>query len=187
MAAGTRSPSTRALQAEHTRQLVLDTALRLFAERGYDATSLQMIADELGITKSAVAYHFGAKHNILKAALSSIAPRAEELLIELSQIRGRRRRTDAFATAVVDLLVEYRDIIVMSAGDPAMRRPHDDKLPEDFRLLHAVFGPDPTAEERVAFWGLFKLPLALADVADLTDDQLRAAMLPVAQRMLRIP
>ena len=40
--------STRAVQAERTRQQILETAQRLFTELGYDATSLQMIADETG-------------------------------------------------------------------------------------------------------------------------------------------
>ena len=39
--------STRAAQAERTRQQILETAQRLFTELGYDATSLQMIADEM--------------------------------------------------------------------------------------------------------------------------------------------
>jgi len=48
--------STRALQAEQTRQQILETAERLLTEVGYEATSLQMIADEMGLTKAAVYY-----------------------------------------------------------------------------------------------------------------------------------
>ncbi len=64
-----RGMSTRAVQAERTRQQILETAQRLFAELGYDATSLQMIADELGLTKAAVYYHFRAKNEILHAIM----------------------------------------------------------------------------------------------------------------------
>ena len=67
MATPVRSMSSRAVQAERTRQQILATAQRLFAERGYDATSLQMIADEMGLTKAAVYYHFRAKNEILQA------------------------------------------------------------------------------------------------------------------------
>ena len=64
MATPVRATSTRAAQAERTRQQILETAQRLFAEHGYDATSLQMIADEMGLTKAAVYYHFPAKVDI---------------------------------------------------------------------------------------------------------------------------
>ena len=41
-----------------TREQIRRLALQLFAERGYDGTSLREIADRLGITKAAVYYHF---------------------------------------------------------------------------------------------------------------------------------
>jgi len=40
--------------------------MRQFRDRGYDATSLQDIADEIGLTKSAVFYHFRGKQEILR-------------------------------------------------------------------------------------------------------------------------
>src|SRR3984893_14479337 len=69
MATPVRGMSTRAVQAEQTRQQILDTAQRLFAELGYDATSLQMIANEMGLTKAAVYYHFHAKRDMLHPAM----------------------------------------------------------------------------------------------------------------------
>ncbi|MGH9099492.1 MAG: TetR/AcrR family transcriptional regulator, partial [Acidimicrobiales bacterium] len=39
-----------------TRDRILDTALLLFTEKGFDATSLQEIADRLGFTKAAIYY-----------------------------------------------------------------------------------------------------------------------------------
>jgi len=41
----------------------------LLTEVGYEATSLQMIADEMGLTKAAVYYHFRAKTDILHAIM----------------------------------------------------------------------------------------------------------------------
>lgn len=48
-----------------TRELIRGVALDLFAERGYDATSLREIAERLGVTKAAVYYHFRTKEEIL--------------------------------------------------------------------------------------------------------------------------
>src|SRR6202162_2699984 len=86
--------STRAAQAERTRQQILETAQRLFTELGYDATSLQMIADEMGLTKAAVYYHFRAKRGILHAAMQPGIPRLEVLLEDAAAIRSRRARTE---------------------------------------------------------------------------------------------
>src|SRR5699024_8871206 len=50
-----------------TRARLLATALELFGEYGVDATSLQMIANALGVTKAAVYYHFRTKAEITEA------------------------------------------------------------------------------------------------------------------------
>jgi AcrR family transcriptional regulator len=53
--------------AEHTdtRERILDVALELFNEKGYDGTSLREIAERLGVTKAALYYHFERKEDIL--------------------------------------------------------------------------------------------------------------------------
>src|SRR6266581_6145868 len=63
------SPAARAdANGGHgTRERILDTALRLFAEHSFAGTSLQMIADELGITKAAVYHHFHTREELLCA------------------------------------------------------------------------------------------------------------------------
>jgi AcrR family transcriptional regulator len=50
-----------------TRRDVLKHAAELFAERGYKATNLSMVADRLGVTRQALYYHFNAKGDILAA------------------------------------------------------------------------------------------------------------------------
>ena len=50
-----------------TRERILDIAMDLFIEQGYDKTSLRQIADRLGFTQAAIYYHFAAKEDILVA------------------------------------------------------------------------------------------------------------------------
>ena len=50
-----------------TKARILDTAERLFAERGYDATSLRAITREAGVNLAAVNYHFSSKEALLRA------------------------------------------------------------------------------------------------------------------------
>jgi AcrR family transcriptional regulator len=48
-----------------TRQRIQAVALELFAEQGYDKTSLREIAERLGVTKAALYYHFKSKEDIV--------------------------------------------------------------------------------------------------------------------------
>ena len=52
-----------------TKQKILDTARGLFNERGYNAVSLQDIADALNISKGNLTYHFGKKEELMEALL----------------------------------------------------------------------------------------------------------------------
>jgi AcrR family transcriptional regulator len=54
-------------EANSTRERVLDAALDLFVTQGYDGTSLRQLAEQLGVTKAALYYHFESKADILLA------------------------------------------------------------------------------------------------------------------------
>jgi AcrR family transcriptional regulator len=181
--------STRAVQAEQTRQQILDTAQRLFAEQGYDATSIQMIADELGLTKAAVYYHFHAKIDMLHATMTPGVLRIAGLLDEAASMRGRRARIEHVVAGVVDFLVEHRHYAVMASSDPAAKRNKLDK--EDGtadlrqRGLALCFGEHPTAAERVSYIAAFSIAESLPELVDLSDGELREALQTTMLRILR--
>ncbi len=52
-----------------TRERILDTSLAAFGLRGYDSTSLDELATDLGITKQAILYHFSSKEHLLTATI----------------------------------------------------------------------------------------------------------------------
>src|ERR1700690_4583547 len=60
---GTDQPPRRA--RGDTRERIQSVALELFAERGYEKTSLREIAERLGVTKAALYYHFKSKEDIV--------------------------------------------------------------------------------------------------------------------------
>jgi AcrR family transcriptional regulator len=188
MATPARSMSSRAVQAERTRQQILETAQRLFTELGYDATSLQMIADEMGLTKAAVYYHFRAKDEILHAAMLPGIQRLKALLDEAAAIRGRRARIEHLVDGFVDFLVQNRHYAMVAATDPAAKR---DKLNESEKLrqcaLTVLFGENPTGADRLALSVVYRLPECLPDLVDLTDTELREALKSTAVRILRVP
>jgi AcrR family transcriptional regulator len=183
-----RGMSSRAVQAERTRQQILETAQRLFTDRGYDATSLQMIADEMGLTKAAVYYHFPAKvdirHEIIRCGVDQLAT----LLDEAAAIRGRRARVEHLVNGFVDFFVDSRQFALTSI-DPAAKREKLDEGPLSMRrrALTLVFGENPTAAERLAFMALSSIPGYLPELADLTDEELREALRTTMLHILRVP
>ena len=79
-----------------TRERILDIALELFVEQGYDKTSLRDIAERLGTTKAALYYHFERKEDILLELHLRLHALGRETLEQLEQLledgRGPRRR-----------------------------------------------------------------------------------------------
>jgi AcrR family transcriptional regulator len=63
-----------------TRQRALDVALELFAEQGYEKTSLREIAERLDVTKAALYYHFASKEALLAGIVDSLVEPADELV-----------------------------------------------------------------------------------------------------------
>jgi AcrR family transcriptional regulator len=189
MATRERALSARAVQAEQTRQQILDTAQRLFAELGYDATSLQMIADELGITKAAVYYHFPAKADILHEALLPGIQRVEILIQEAEAIRNRRGRMEHLVSGLADFLVESRQYVLMASAEPAAKRHKMNAQSEAARerALTLLYGDNPSAAERLAFSVAVSVPDHLDLMVDLTDDELRDVLTATMLRILRVP
>lgn len=76
----------------NARGRLLDAAEKLFAERGFEATSVRDITAEARCNLAAVNYHFGSKENLYQAAFS-------RLTRELHNWRERRLRADLHAAA----------------------------------------------------------------------------------------
>jgi AcrR family transcriptional regulator len=190
MATTARGMSARAAQAERTRQQILETAQRLFAEIGYDATSLQMIADEMGLTKAAVYYYFPAKSDILHETLKPGIERLKTLLDEAALMRGRRARTKHLVNGFVDFLVRNRHYTVMASTEPAAKRDRsDDATARAMRQrgMTLLFGEHPAPAERLSFDAAFCTPNSLPNLTDLTDEELREALKTTMLRILRVP
>lgn len=76
---------------EETVNLILETAGRLFVEKGYERTSIQDIVDNLGgLSKGAIYHHFKSKEEILSAVTDRMTEESEVLL---SRIRDDKTLT----------------------------------------------------------------------------------------------
>jgi AcrR family transcriptional regulator len=101
---------------EATRDRLLDAAERLFAEHGYQATTMRGLTAEAEANIAAVNYHFGCKQSLLEAVVHrALAPVVEE----------RRRRLDALGDAPpVEAVVEaiVGPLIECAEGAPLLGR-----------------------------------------------------------------
>ncbi|MGY1857948.1 TetR/AcrR family transcriptional regulator [Modestobacter sp. SYSU DS0290] len=102
-------------------QRVLDAALELFSEHGFEGTSLQDIATRLGVTKAAVYYHFHTKDEIL---LALVEPAFEELFALAESGLHAQRGQGVQIARYVDYLLRHRRVAAYLTRDAtAMSRP----------------------------------------------------------------
>lgn len=64
---------SKAPKSEQTRTLILETALRLFEERGYDRTTMRAIAQEAGVSVGNAYYYFSSKEHLVQGFYDRIA------------------------------------------------------------------------------------------------------------------
>lgn len=84
-------PETR--KGGNTRQKIVLAAIRLAARHGFAETSFQMIADAIGLSQSAVMYHFPDKNSLLAELVETIVRHNHEVVSGLTNVRddaGRR-------------------------------------------------------------------------------------------------
>ena len=73
---------------EQTVQLILDTATRLFLQKGYDKTTLQDIIDATGLSKGAIYHHFASKEAIIIAVVDRMGDFNSAVLAEIRDRKG---------------------------------------------------------------------------------------------------
>ena len=69
-----------------TKEKILDAALTLFAENGYDGTSVEQIANIVGIKPPSLYKHYKGKEDILNALIDIAEVRYEEIILYFTHI-----------------------------------------------------------------------------------------------------
>ncbi len=100
------------------RERVLAAAADLFGARTLAGTSLQMIADRLGMSKPAIYHHFRSRDDIVAALLEPVVAEVDEALASLAETSGdeRTRRMRAFYRS---FLLRHRRVVNMVFFDRA--------------------------------------------------------------------
>jgi AcrR family transcriptional regulator len=185
---GTTSSEPAGRGAGTGRARVEQAALRLFAEEGVSETSLQKIADALGVTKAAVYWHYRSKDEIVLAALRPALVELERLADAAAAERSRRGRVELIVAGVVDLLISNRGGLAVLMGDLAARHlleQNPELMGVLLRILELLAGPEPDRRVAATLF-LAGLPGPAADPggAALDDDALRAHLIECGRRLL---
>lgn len=181
----------RTYTAAQTR--VITVAMDLFARHGVGGTSLQMIADAVGVTKAAVYYLFKTKEEIVIAVAETELARVRDAVEAAESEPDPSRARELLVERIIDLAVERRRMESTLLGDPVIIRffaRHEPYRQTMDRLYLILTGDQPGSPDRVpaamltaAIGGAVMHPL----VADLDDDVLRSQLRRLAHRFLGLP
>ncbi|MGY4710895.1 TetR/AcrR family transcriptional regulator [Mycolicibacterium sp. CBM1] len=148
--------------ASGTRERIQDVARELFVQKGVQRTSLQDIAERLGITKPALYYHFTSREELVRSILAPVIDEGEKFIVE----QETRASTDPAGPR--ELLEGYFEFIFRHRTDLLLAVSElttladlglvDKVLAWQKRLCALVFGPDPSLEQStrgvIAFGGM---------------------------------
>lgn len=137
---------TRRGRPGYDQQSVLRIAVDVFNRHGYEATSMGLLADTLGISKSAIYHHVSSKEELLRLALEEALGALESVLTEDGALGGAAdarlefvlRRTVAVLTGklpFVTLLLRLRGNTGMERSALSRRRDFDHRVAD---LVHTA-------------------------------------------------
>jgi AcrR family transcriptional regulator len=175
-----------------TRRRMLAAAMKLFSQYSFAGTSLQMIADELDLTKAAIYYHFRTREQLLIALMRPILSEIGEVVETAERRRGARARAGAMLNGYADIVARNRLLTAVTVFDPSVRsvlRSQPEWAAMIDRQLALLAGAGSAVaggiNAAVVMTGLAGAA-ATAD-HDLDDDALRTELVNVGRRVLGLP
>ncbi len=110
-----------------TRRRILDAAMRLFAERGYHASSNADVAEAASLTRGAMLYHFPTREDLVEAAIDHIQERRTEAFETAARDQGHGDATDQAIDAYWELLQQapfkaFAELEAVARTDPDLAR-----------------------------------------------------------------
>jgi AcrR family transcriptional regulator len=173
------------------QQRIVTTAHALFAEHGIRDTTLQMIADTIGVTKAAVYHQFKAKEEIVLAVAGSELVILEQAVAEAEAkaAEDQERAREELLQQVIEITVKRRRRASLLQHDPVMTRllaEHEPFRSLTNRLYSVLTGEDDahTRVQAAIFTSAMGAAVVHPLVSELNDDQLRDELLHFARRLL---
>ena len=139
-----------------TRARIQQVALELFAEQGYERTSLREIAERLGVTKAALYYHFKSKEDIVRSFTEDYFARMDALIAwgrdQPPSARSGHELLDRYISIVMDGSEVFRFLERNQAslhGSEDGKRRFEQFRPRVNALIEIITGPDAPPRSHV--------------------------------------
>ena len=181
-----------ATSSRDTKAAIHRAAVDLFSTQGYDKTSLREIAEQVGITKASLYYHYSSKQELLRAIVGTFLDDVLAVLRQVEDLPWSAENERKLLGAYVDVVIAHRstgptlmrDIAAVLAafGDDL-----DLLIAQSRRFQLGLAGPDPTPADRVrAAAAVETIGAAMSVELDLgvSDAEIRAILLDAASAIL---
>jgi AcrR family transcriptional regulator len=166
-------------RGDETRERILDVALELFNEQGYERTSLREIAERLGVTKAALYYHFKSKEDILLELHLRLHAVGREALDRLEALDDAAvvAAWPSLLEQLIELLVANRPLFLVNQRNRKALQvfAEDDRHTAENEDVEERFGrlladPDIPLERRVRMAASVGAVLAMLGAGDMFGD-----------------
>lgn len=131
---------------------IVDRASALFARHGFQHTSLQQVADEVGFSKAGLLYRFPSKDAIYLAVVATLRERTTALVEQVADLPAGADRDRALVESLVDATLSrpgtaaFLNAVVVS--DPDHGTPELRQAGLELAAAFGLGGPDPFTAER---------------------------------------
>lgn len=109
-------------KSEQTRAVILETAMRLFKERGYDKTTMRAIAQEAGVSVGNAYYYFESKEFLIQGFYDRMtSDHAADATIRMHGVKDFSQRLEIALASWLDTAAEYHEFAAQffrTAADP---------------------------------------------------------------------
>jgi AcrR family transcriptional regulator len=171
-----------------TRERIAEVALQLFTRKGFAATTMQDIADELGLTKAALYYHHASKDELIR---SLVQPAVDDVDAFFQRAQADDLEPIELLTGFFDVNHRHRKVFVALTADPsglAVADAHGWVTRLAALAQERLVGADATPDQRIravmAVNGLSRCATLLTAVP---DDELRLRTVRAALDLLSTP
>ena len=97
-----------------TKRKIFETSMKLFAEKGYDATSIEEITATVGVAKGTLYYHFASKEEIFNFLVEEgIKLLQNSIDIKTSKLTNYIDKIKAIVLIEIKIVLKYEDIITI--------------------------------------------------------------------------
>lgn len=178
-----------------TKAEIHQAAMELFSTRGYEKTSLREIAEQVGITKASLYYHYSSKQDLLKAIIGTFFDDLQRVLQLVDVVEWSPESERELLGAYLDVVILHRStgpslLRDFTAVLAAFEESLDELIAQSRRFQVWLAGPDPTTADLILSSAAVEVVGAVISsglaTPEATDEELRRVVLEAATAVLAL-